>query len=184
MSMRLTKDYRAAVVANLLRHRFSEPEQEQTRAELELATKVYLDVYPSNVRQLMEDLPPGFFERITKLRVQFGQEVTELNLPAARLAAEKHRGYRVMFAQYEDTHQLFHVFQAFEAQKTELTRLRKAAEAQAWAVLSSVSTLERLKSVWPEVVPFLPPTNPGSPTRALALPMASVNQLFNLQKEQ
>lgn len=183
MSMRLTKDYRLTVVAKLLQHRFADADQEMAAAERALATQVYCDVYPPKVRQLMEDLPSGFFERITKLRVQFGTEVTELELPAARMAAEKHRGYRTMFAQYEDNQPMFQTWLDFSRRKTDLAQLRKAAEAPAWAVLDSVSTLERLKAVWPEVVPFLPPTNPGSPTRALALPMESVNLLFNLKKE-
>lgn len=182
---RLTTYLRDTICTRVLEHRFKSLLAEQQERELLFGQVVYLDLYPENIRDLMQRLPAGFLPTRKEVKAMFGETFAHVYFPEDRRVAEAHDSFNVVVKRYDADHPLSGHYHVLEADRERLEEEQRAASRGINSVLGSVSTLSRLLQVWPEVRPFLsnlPGANPPRPT-ALALPLPALNELLNLPKE-
>jgi hypothetical protein len=167
-STRLTNPMRTIIRDRMLDHAFSAREKALAAQQHALAREVYDRLYPKEVQKLMNALPEGYLSTDDDLMVVISGEYHTLKYaPGIRLreASDSRRlailssdplGERILAANREDTR---------------LMADKRKQRDDIWGVLTSVSTLNKLLEMWPEVESFT--TDLGSiskPIVALARP--------------
>lgn len=174
MAVRLSSFIREQVLVAVLNHAFEAREKAQEAEKIALGDAVYNDTYPEAVREQMAALPNGFLPVSTGLKVQFeGRTLAQLPFGGRRRIAHTHE-YNAAKV-YDSKHPLAVRYGAWKDAEGALKRERRDAESSAKAVLESVTTVNKLIQVWPEVEPFARFYAVESPSRAVALPIKDLN---------
>lgn len=179
MAVRLTNFIREQILDAVLKHAFAEREKALEAEKHALGDAVYNDTYPEPLRKQMAALPEGFLPTDSDLRVQFeGHRFTHVYFGERRRVAKCHdySAARV----YDEKHPLTLRYEAWKKAQDELGAEKSKAKSSAEAVLGSVTTVNKLIQVWPEVEQFARPFAKESPSRAIALPIKELNQSLGL----
>jgi len=200
MATRLTKDIRDSILTEVLRHRFQDRIEVLIADRAYFAEKVYNDIYRKADREKMEALPNGWLPNNTSIGVQFGDgghRYTTVLFDGAvygevgrvRAKTDKPRERvkrRVPYKHshgcvkvYEPAHKLSVEHQKLEGRFDELKQDYETAKRQASAALASVSTINRLVEVWPEIEPFARKYD-ETPPKLPAVPTSELNKLLDL----
>lgn len=185
-TVRLSNDLRDKIAKELMARAFDKREAALKQTEGKLAKDIYLSLYPAAVRRKMTSLGQHFFETTSHITVQAGGDFIRLNLPEAFdgkreqvLIGEHHSGYHHVMEVYDAKHEFTNRIRTLQYAKTKLKEDKEQARAEVRGALFSVSTVNRLIKVWPEVEPVvkkLVPTKSGLP----ALPIEALNSRFGL----
>lgn len=179
MAVRLSNYIREQVRDAILAHSFSDREKALDAREKELALEFYNDLYPEAVRTHMYALPNGFLEVRSTIRVQVvGESYHSLDLPEKKRVADCWASNPGKV--YEADHPLGEKLRTYLKDRAQFKREREEAKTGAWAVLESVTTVNKLIQVWPEVEQFARPFAVESPSRAIALPIKDLNARLGL----
>ena len=179
MAVRLSNYIREQVRDAILAHSFSDREKALDAREKELALEFYNDLYPEAIRAHMDALPNGFLEVRSTIRVQVvGESYHSLDLPEKKRVADCWASNPGKV--YEADHPLGEKLRTYLKDRAQFKREREEAKTGAWAVLESVTTINKLIQVWPEVEQFARPFAVESPSRAIALPIKDLNARLGL----
>lgn len=171
-SIRLTVSMKDQVERRLIHYRFKEEAETLVGDYAQLAEDVYEDVYPELTRKKMEGLPKGWLPHRPGIKVQLGADFTELSfsgkcygeIAQAGGSSGAQRGTQHLFPysdqsscvkQYEATHDIASRYSELEGRYKDLEERIRAAKRAARSAMDSVTTINRLKEVWPEIAPFV-----------------------------
>jgi hypothetical protein len=188
-TVKLTTGIREDISKKVIRHRFLEEHQALIKQGAALAELIYNDVFKKKERELMESLPEGWLPTDNDISFQSSSGYNRLyfngkfyveGLPNPAL--EEFR--RFPKCRMSGAAKVYEAGEAIDKKIEELLDARKDFEEryaktkrQVMASLNSVTTLGKLKSVWPEIAPFCPDEEPG---QALAIPTEQLNALLKL----
>lgn len=175
--MRLTTYIRDQAISNLMANRFDKEQKAIKKEELELGEFAYNTFFGEHKRR-MNGLPKGWLPRRSYFETYVAGERHQFRLKEERsFPYDIHSNDRRLHM----TCLLTTKMKEHQQRKIKFIDDKATARAQAHSVLNSVSTVEKLLKVWPEVKPFLPKVE-GIVTTALALPIASLNTMLGLGK--
>jgi len=168
----------------LIDHAFSKRQKELDALWPEFAEEVYQDVYPPDIQKKMSALPEGFLKKSKSIHVQFGGRdgIAGVTMKNERRCASKYfDSWGVSVAKiYDEKHPLTLRYKALTlVGKTIKDEIEKASQ-NARAVMNSVSTVNKLMTVWPECEKFIKPHLQLSTSTALAIPMVELNKTLGL----
>ena len=145
MAVRLSNYIREQVRDAILAHSFSDREKALDAREKELALEFYNDLYPEAVRAHMNALPNGFLEVRSSIRVQVvGESYHSLDLPEKKRVADCWCWSRNPGKVYDADHPLGEKLRTYLKDRAQFKREREEAKTEAWAVLESVTTVNKL----------------------------------------
>lgn len=173
-SIRLTTSIKEQLERELIRYRFSEEASTLVGDYAQLAHDVYDDVYSELTRKKMEALPKGWLPHRGGIGVQFGDigsSYAELNFSGKCYGEISYAGGRegndrganrlVPYSdvsgctkRYEATDPMAERYDSLEARYKDLEERIRVAKKVARSAMDSVTTINRLKEVWPEIAPF------------------------------
>lgn len=185
---RLTNDLRAIIRDTAVRASFAERNAELARIENALAKEAYEATFGPEIRALVAQVPGAWFRKDACLNfnvggLRIGLEVSGEGYPVPYQTAGGH-GYHC----HEEigvipAGDLCDRIQAHAKAKEDQRDKSKAAYRGLDALLSSVSSVKKLKEVWPEGEPFygrfLDEKAPSLP----AIRFAEINQALGLASQ-
>ena len=150
--MRLNATIREEILSSLLKHRFDKEESSQQKQWSELAEMIYDANYNATTRATMGRLPQGFLPTRDAFSVKAdGQR------KCMRLSGEMLFTYVDYHGQpWKLTGPLLKCWRVLERQQEATRKAKAETRRQARAMLLSVTTMKKLRQVWPEVIPFIP----------------------------
>lgn len=185
-AIRLTNRIRSSILKQLISDRFDKDDKELKLRECRLALEVYHDNYSVDELELMDKFPEGAFHRMREIGVQFGACYTYLKCVVP--GKEKETTLRI-FAKHQHTvmkvypvsHKLTKAYEKLSNDRKALKEQRRDAEYKAQAVLDSASTMGKLKSIWPEIEPYLKKFE-TTPAGLPSVPVEAVNRILGLPR--
>lgn len=168
--MRLTRDMRDSIRADLLTEKFRESRELHTEQGFKLAMNIFKDVYGKHMTQI-EAIPEGWLPTITSIRVKFGASFTRLSLPAP--LAVPNDDMVKCDAVYEASHKFSQAYEKLVNDKEIQAEQRAKLYNEIGAVLLSVTTTAALIAAWPEVEPYVKRHTPN----AVQLPAVQIEDL-------
>lgn len=193
MSVRFTSSIRDSIVSAMLRHAFEDEAKALVKRRADLALAVYEDVYSEADRKKMAALPDGWLPSAESISARFGGSYESLRFsgalygdlanlagdvePLHRRIKETHR--HGCSKNFDGSHPIAERHLELDGIQRELLDRVRSAKRQAISVVSSVSTIGRLKEVWPETAPFLARYEKKPPSLP-AIPRDDLNHAFRL----
>lgn len=161
--MRLTKEFRDALIGKALKHAFTAREKAHETATTALADALY-DYTHGAAEKIAKKLPQGWVSHDKEIRIEaagYSWNPTRSGLKNYSLKMSKARA----FPRYEDkaikvggAHGLNDQAQAVAEEYASIQRDKEALRVKLHALVYSVTTLPRLREAWPECEQFLPDT--------------------------
>ena len=181
-TVKLTTYHRDLIMGRLMEHRFSKEERQLVELENKIADLVYNAAFTKKERSLMASLPEGWLN--TRRNVYFaigsGSNTVVMNfLDKGERRFPKDRASNVLIV-VEPGSRIAELHEEYAGNDKALMEAKKAARAQAHAVLYSATTLNRLIELWPEVKRF---TSGIGPTQLPAIQTDQLNSIFSLTKD-
>lgn len=196
---RLTNDIRAAISRSLVAHRFQAEVEAVSAGYAALAALAYDEIYNTETRAKMDALPEGWLPtadsisaNISGKRVRFyfsgyfsedavnqsGVLVARASVVSKRMLAKHDRCDLFTFVGGGNV-DLMH--SQVWSQHVRLATSIKETRAQIEGALGSVSTINKLILVWPEVEPFAKKwIEEGGKSKLPAIPVSSLNAAIGL----
>jgi hypothetical protein len=196
---RLTNNIREAICQDVLAHRFKQPVLDLLATAKALGEDVYAFLYPSEVMEQMQALPPNFFRRNNRINVYvlsetigvyFGPYISGLKGYHSVASEQRTVPDRMIAERDYPSHSntlrlnpgLLKRIEMLSQDKDRHNADYARAESQINAALGSVGSVKKLIEAWPEVAPFAAVWLEES-TKKPQLPMipvASLNALLDL----
>lgn len=183
--MKLTKQLKEKIAEDILNHRFKADEQKLKAERHALAVAIYNERYNKADRDLMATLEDGWLPESDDFRARIGGNFDVFILPEKkrfRYRDGQHRFGPVLVAIDED-HKLSKRYDELTGREGDAKKARKASEVDVWAILNSVSTVDKLRDRWPEAIKIIDPiiaTVPKSTANLPAIPMPELNARLKL----
>lgn len=175
-TIRLTNDIRRVIVKRLNEHAFDKREAALLAEEHALAAKVYDAIYPAKHQKTMTALPKGYLPTRNEVTIYVGGARIGLDLSEERVCGCNTERFAVAASD-----PLGKAALDFAKKKETLADERSAAGREARSVLNSVTSVGKLREVWPEIDAFVKDIGPESrPVTALAKPIAALNRSLGL----
>jgi hypothetical protein len=155
-SVKLTKSIREFISDKIIQDAFKEKFESLNKQANELACLVYYDLYPKKQIQQMEALPKGWLPEKSTVTAQFG--TSSRGYVTLELGFEikvPHEGYRGCSKVYDDEHEFTEKYGEYSAFREEITEQKRKATTKTNAVLDSVTTTNKLRSIWPEIENYI-----------------------------
>ncbi|WP_238878662.1 Nmad5 family putative nucleotide modification protein [Achromobacter xylosoxidans] len=163
--MRLTKEFRDALIGKALKHAFTAREKDHETATTALADALYEYTHGA-AEKIAKKLPQGWVSHDLEIRIDaagFSWNPNHTGLKNYSLKMSKARA----FPRYEDkaikvggAHPLNELAQAVAAEHAAIRDEKDALRVKLRALVYSVTTLPRLREAWPECEQFLPDAAP------------------------
>jgi hypothetical protein len=177
---------RDEILASVVSKAFDDESVQIVKDLQSLARRVYDDVYPEDVRQKLQAVPPEFLNMCFSVCASFGGDIdslvfgNDLQLPISH----KHERYNGM-KMFPPSHPICKAHEHLKQRQISLKDRRNKARLDAKAVLFGCTTTKQLVSAWPEVASFVEkyiPTGDGKspPVVALAVCMKDLNKVLGL----
>lgn len=183
---RMTNDLRHIIRKAAVEASFSERNAELARDEAELAVAAYQEVFPPSVLDAVAKVPAEWVRRDTCLNFNVGGLRIRLETGGAGLpvpyATAGSRGYHChdeigVIAAGDLCEKIKAHAVAKEAVRDQMKRAHRDLES----LLSSISTVNKLKDVWPEGEPFYARFLDAKAPPLPAILFAEVNAILGLQ---
>lgn len=181
--MRLNNALRSSIKSTLLSEAFDARQTALDEAEHELAAEVHAGLYTTKIRELIKQLPGDFLPTVNEMFVRIeGEGEVRVELKSPLPVSEADSKYRKIHHVYPANHPFSRRYGKWAEAKNQFRRERKEAQSGADAILNSVSTIKKLREVWPEVSPIIDIVlNRGPAAMSLpAAPTKELNKLLNL----
>lgn len=181
MTVKLTKGIRDDILHKIMKHRFAADEEAVEQQGHALAHKIYLDTFTAEDIKLMSSLPTGWLETDNDFHVQLGSEYVRLVFSEhRRLPADKLRG---CWKVYKSNHEFSLEYDTLKDARANLKEAKAVAERQIKAVLESVTTVNKLNEIWPEIAEFTAKYK-EAPGKVPMLVPNELNKTLNLPPEE
>lgn len=202
MSTRLNKENRAGIRNAVIQYRFKKDFDVIVRARAALADDIYGDLYDPPMFVLMRSLPKGYLPTQQELSITLGTSHTYIGFsggwhrwstpayaeafakPSAvwRLVAYDHDNRHAKT--YDARHPFTIEFDRIQNLGADLATDTSEAAAKLDATTKSVTTVEKLIELWPEIEPFARPymvaTTASSNRQLPVIQTAALNTLLDL----
>lgn len=150
--MRLNSSHRDILLQRLLDYRFQEEGDKIERRKKRFAIKVFNRIFKPADRRRMNKLPDGWLPTTNDFRVQFGSDYTTL-----WMGEEKRLPYSANHScleNYPADHPLSVEYENLRRQQIAHRDAITEARTHVRATLRSITTLKRLRELWPETKQF------------------------------
>lgn len=176
--MRLNMDDRRSIVKKAISARFDPPREQIEKDKEAFALRLYESAYPKKVKEWAAQAPKGWLHLDTCLRFNVSGHSIKLNISEG-VPVPYNAGYcQQLIAINNDELRDEHM--ALDKRETDLKAERQSAEAQLTALLGRVSTLNRLKEIWPEGEPFFSHLAPRDRVDVPAIQVSDINRLLGI----
>lgn len=182
---RLTNDMRSMIAKSAVKAAFAERDAAFAAAEADLAREAYEATFPAEVRALVAEVPGNWFRKdpclnfnVGGLRIQLQTEGAGYPVPYCSASG---RGYgchaEIGTIMPGD---LCERIRSHAVDKEAASERKKQAKRDLDALLASISTVSKLKSVWPEGEPFYARFMDAAAPSLPAIQFAAVNEALGL----
>lgn len=157
MTIRLTNDLRAAITAAAITNAFDKKKSLLEKVESELAIEAYKVVFSKNELDAVTKLPKNWVRYDECLRFNVaGQSITLNTRPglAVPYSVAGARGYGCHILGVIESGELCDRIQKHAADKETYKAIRSSTQKKLEAMLNKITTLKKLREVWPEGVEF------------------------------
>ena len=161
MSFRLTNDLREAIASEAVAHAFDPRKAALTKAEGALAEEAYNHVFPESERKLITKIPSNWVRFDSCLRFNVAGLTIDLNaagdgfpVPYQINGQHGQRGYSCYRLGSIEVGDLATRIQAHAKAVDDMKSERRVALKQLQAMLAKITTLKRLREIWPEGAQF------------------------------
>lgn len=186
-SPRITKVMREGIVANTIAHTFKKQREDAAKEHARLALKAYKEQYTPAQIKAMENLGKRFIGEECKIFLNLNGLRRQLYFSGKdRVAKASELVYKLMEeSQYNKplvpSDALRLEIEAFLDKESDLNETISKAEVNLMAMLDSVQTFKKLRSIWPEGEKFydmydVDSEKPGVP----AVFVADINKMLGL----
>ncbi len=177
-STRLTNETRRIIRDRMLEHGFAAREKALKDQEHVLAREVYDALHPKAVQDAMASLPNGYLDTDTDIVAHVdGQRHYLVYAPGVELREATNGASLSILGNTALGKKLIAHAKAKGLCESE----KKKAQHEASGILASVSSLQKLLTVWPAVESFTTDIGAtGRPVTALALPIKALNKALGL----
>lgn len=179
-TVRLTNHMRESIRDALLEHRFAEEEKAVEAAFFEVADKMYNHFFSTKDQELMASLPQGWLPTDNDIHVRLGSSGQDFVVPDMSYSRRFPYNLHDRWQSLDDEHPLVEEYKAIRDRKNALRKARTEAKKQVWAVLSTITTANKLLTVWPEAKPFVEKYIDEPAPQLPALPIGTLNNLLKL----
>lgn len=179
-TVRLTNHMRESIRDALLAHRFAEEEKAIKEALFEVADSMYNHFFSEKDQALMASLPQGWLPTDNDIHVRLGSSGQDFVVPDMSCSRRFPYNLHDRWQSLDDDHPLVEQYKAIRTRSSELTKARSEAKKQVWAVLSTITTANKLLTVWPEAKPFVEQYIDMPAPQLPALPIDTLNNLLKL----
>lgn len=174
--MRLTKSFRNSVIKALEDQAFKE-RQEALKVEFNaIRDAVYAEAIPQEVIEATKKVPKELLNIADSFRVRFGSDWEWFTFDKGSVLPNQSGA----LAFYDATSSMAKRYFRYNKEMAKLHAERSAAKNKARALLNSVSTLKKLKEVWPEVSDTADSVLGEPKESSLPVSVTSVNRAFGL----
>lgn len=187
--MKLTNWHRDAIVREAVEKSFAQRFADRAQAEDVLAREAYGFVIPPHEQRLAAKLPENWLRRDACLRFNVEGQRIELDvlgggllvpyLPKGKEGGSPY-GYNCNTLGAIPAGDLCDRIQAHALAGEKLKADRKAANSAVKAMVYSVTTIGKLREIWPEGEPFYGSIQSNAPTTLPAIQAAKVNSMLGL----
>lgn len=153
-SVRLDKWMRQRIIRDALNHKFNPIVQQIDKDERSLGDACWAEAYGEEGKRLSarKELYPWMLMRSTA-RVRFGTSWETVTFSCALPLKDRHENNTPILA-VDIGSLLFNTWSELKERRRELQEQKRVAESMLQKLLGSVTTLRKLKEVWPEGAPF------------------------------
>lgn len=152
--MRLTKSRKENILNQVIAKLFDKQEEDLATAKRDLAHDIYDDQFDAVEQKLMTSLPNGYLKEGTVFYTYFDNDYLRFTLnESKRFQANNWQYSEFRFDKYENPkHPVFKAFSKWKKSEKSFKEEKKKTTAQVNALLESVTTYNKLKELWPEVI--------------------------------
>lgn len=185
--MRLTNDVRDGIAYTAISQSFATRVAAFDAAEDALAKEAYNSLFPVAEQKLVAKVPTNWFRLDACLRFNVGGQRIELTVAGDGLPVpykprgSTDRGYHCNTLGAIPAGDLCDRIQAHAMAKDNFRTERRQAETAVKAMLNSVTTIGKLKEVWPEGAPFYAQIESATVISLPAIRASEVNAMLGLQ---
>lgn len=165
---RLTTDMRRTIRERALKHAFAKRESDLNDARLVIGDAIYDHLVDEATRKALAKVPSDFIYKSTSAHVRIAGQDCHVPFPTRRPVK---RGS--FLGVIDGSHDLAQDWNSVESDLKDVREQCRLAAVNIAGVLDSVTTLKRLRDVWPECEPFLH----GLERTASSLPVVQVDAL-------
>ena len=178
--MILTNHMRAKIANAAIADAFGKRETALATAEDLVAVKTFEHLIPAKNRAAMAVLPEDYFPMRSVVKVNVGGRSIELKAAKDVRFPYKYEWSRI--AVFLPDHEIAIEIDQHLRAKEKLAEEKKTALAAVEALLRSVTTVEKLRTVWPDGEPFYRDVTPAPKPSLPALVVDDVNKMLGLPK--
>ena len=158
MSIRLTNDLRETIASQAVAHAFDPRRAALAKQEEALAEEAYNHVFPESERKLIAKIPSNWVRFDQCLRFNVAGLTVNLNAAGEGFPVpyqiNGHRGYSCHRLGTIEAGDLADRIQAHAKAVEDMRSERRVALKQIGAMLAKITTLKRLREIWPEGAQF------------------------------
>ena len=171
---KLTIEMRRTIRERALKHAFGKRESDLIDARLVIGDAIYDHLVDDATRKALAKVPSDFIHKSTSNYVRIAGHDCQVPFPTPRPVK---RG--AFLGVIDGSHDLAQDWNSVESDLKAVREERRLATAKIAGVLDSVTTLKRLRDVWPECEPFLHGLERTAPSLP-AVPVGDLNKLLGL----
>jgi hypothetical protein len=188
-SQALSNSMRDKILDQIIKDAFNKEKTDHEESRYKFSEKVYENIYKSDIRKKMNELPDGWLPETTEFSVQFGSEASGycrrmLKDPKRFPNSAVHGGgySRPCLKVFDNADPLTTEHKKITDRGIELDARMKKAASEARAILYSCNTTSQLKTVWPAAKKYAEMYEPTSKAKThIALQTKELNQLLGLK---
>lgn len=204
---RLTKDTKADILQNVMRHAFADEYEALMEERAKLADAIYHGTYSDSEQKLISKCPSGWLNTSSYIFADFGERATSFSFTGKEnLSISYHADDGLEFqAQWmgvkkksEDRKvpgnswgnckefkrgKIRNMYDDIYAKEQTLFERFTTALSEARATIDSATTAKKLVTMWPEIEPFIP-ASAYPKKNEIAIVSSNLNNKLNLPKEE
>ena len=161
MSTRLTNSDRDRIWRAIKAHAFEKRKAKIEAKKQELSLIFYEDVYSKEDRKHMYALPENAMSSSTYFYVNIAGMKATLHLESSKRIFKDHHHSWCTAKAYPSDHPLAIKWLELENEEKAFNKEVSDRECEVRAILNSVTTVKKLKTIWPECAPFCPAETDG-----------------------
>jgi Nucleotide modification associated domain 5 len=178
--MKLTNWQRDKIIAAAIASKFQKQEKDFIKREDALARKAYNHLFDEGLRRKIKSMPDKWFQKCGSMRFNVGGQQHYLQLSENKMLPTPYESHCALLGVLDGA--IGDEVRAFANEKEQAKTDKRTAEAKLKSLLYSISTLKRLKELWPEGAEFYKGMDEDAVKGGLpALRFDDVNQLLGIK---
>lgn len=176
---RLTDLVRRQIVSAAIDKAMKSTEDELRKREEELAEQAYAEIVPEKLRKLLQDIPPGWIEKSSRIRINANGWQVELRFAGGKEVAvtQSHKYHHALGSVSPDTADKI---QKFAQDGQAAIETRNSMKEKMAAFLSSFNTYGQLRDRWPDGKEFYEEFDDKDKPSLPSVRVAEINSMLGL----